>query len=297
MRKKIIPYFLPLVLLTASTKAQDTDSAYTVVRYKFVHIDDTTQPDRPLMINMALFIGAKYGMYGNYDRVAPRTTGDNITVNGGTISGGTFRGTLSASSSPTITSAGSFQMPAGMRQVGNIIRDLANAKQSVFSFAGGKVFSVDEKIPELNWTITEETKTIGGMQCQKATTHFKGRDYEAWFCSQLPYSYGPWKLGGLPGLILDAYDTRKEVQFSFVSFESKVEKPFAIDMPKDMPHATAKEFKQYQEALERDRNANMGSAGGGIVVRDVAVAGRLTGPDGNPVKPKKLNNPIEREEK
>ena len=35
-----------------------------------------------------------------------------------------------------------------------------------------------------------------------ATTHFRGREWKVWFSEEIPLSLGPWKLGGLPGLIL-----------------------------------------------------------------------------------------------
>lgn len=46
-----------------------------------------------------------------------------------------------------------------------------------------------------------------------------GRNYEVWFAPILPYSTGPWKLSGLPGLMLKAYDTEKQVEFLFQSME------------------------------------------------------------------------------
>ncbi|MDM1521909.1 GLPGLI family protein [Empedobacter stercoris] len=59
-----------------------------------------------------------------------------------------------------------------------------------------------EKRPTVNWKITKESQKMLGYTCYKATTKFRGRDYTAWFTPELPYNYGPWKLGGLPGLIL-----------------------------------------------------------------------------------------------
>ena len=38
-----------------------------------------------------------------------------------------------------------------------------------------------------------------------ATTHFRGRDWKVWFSEEIPLPLGPWKLGGLPGLILAAH--------------------------------------------------------------------------------------------
>ncbi len=65
------------------------------------------------------------------------------------------------------------------------------------------------------WNITNETKKIGSYSCTKATTTFRGRDYTAWFTLKIPVPYGPWKLNGLPGLILEAYDTDKYVYWYF----------------------------------------------------------------------------------
>lgn len=72
-----------------------------------------------------------------------------------------------------------------------------------------------EKKPEIDWEITNETKKIGDFTVQKATTTFRGRSYEAWFTSEIPVKIGPWKLNGLPGLIMEAYDLDGIVHFNF----------------------------------------------------------------------------------
>ena len=65
----------------------------------------------------------------------------------------------------------------------------------------------DEPYPDQQWTLKQDTATISGYHCQKATCHFHGRDFEAWFTPEVPIKYGPWKFGGLPGLIVKVYDT------------------------------------------------------------------------------------------
>lgn len=84
----------------------------------------------------------------------------------------------------------------------------------------------------LNWNLVAEFKDISGYKCQKATTKFRGRNYEAWFTSEIPLSFGPWKFGGLPGLILEIYDQTGEVYFSakhiqipYAAADKKVQKP------------------------------------------------------------------------
>ena len=65
-----------------------------------------------------------------------------------------------------------------------------------------KRFILVETKPVMSWKVTKESKKILGYTCYKATTKFRGRNYAAWFAPDIPYNLGPWKLGGLPGLIL-----------------------------------------------------------------------------------------------
>jgi GLPGLI family protein len=68
-------------------------------------------------------------------------------------------------------------------------------------------YLVQDTFPKLAWNITSEEKKIEGFNCNKATVDFRGRKYIAWFSAALPCSFGPWKFNGLPGLILEVYDT------------------------------------------------------------------------------------------
>lgn len=63
-------------------------------------------------------------------------------------------------------------------------------------------FLYEEPITPINWSLGESRKTICGYPCRDAETRFRGRNYKVWFTESLPSSAGPWKLQGLPGLIL-----------------------------------------------------------------------------------------------
>ena len=95
-----------------------------------------------------------------------------------------------------------------------------------------------------NWSITEETKLIKGYMVQKATTSFAGRDYTAWFSPEIPISEGPYKFNGLPGLILEIYDTDKDYVFDFIGLKKLSPKvPFKINL------------KQYVKTTQDDLRA------------------------------------------
>jgi GLPGLI family protein len=69
----------------------------------------------------------------------------------------------------------------------------------------------------MEWTLLDEEKPIGAIPCRKAVTWFKGRGYTAWYAPSITISDGPWKLGGLPGLILEAHDDEQQWHMTYVS--------------------------------------------------------------------------------
>ena len=82
----------------------------------------------------------------------------------------------------------------------------------------------DEPYPDQQWTLTQDIATVSGYHCQKATCRFHGRNFEAWFTPEVPVKFGPWKFGGLPGLIVKVYDTDHLYTFECTSVE-RVNRP------------------------------------------------------------------------
>lgn len=76
-------------------------------------------------------------------------------------------------------------------------------------------FTVSGKIPEISWDLRPDTMTIAGYLCQKAEGKYAGRKWIAWFTEEIPSPVGPWKLRGLPGLIIMAQDSENIHSFSF----------------------------------------------------------------------------------
>lgn len=77
------------------------------------------------------------------------------------------------------------------------------------------LFSV-QTVDPINWKLSTETKKVGNYSLQKATTTFGGRNWTAWFNTEINLNEGPYKFRGLPGLIFEISDDRNNFSFSLV---------------------------------------------------------------------------------
>ena len=64
-----------------------------------------------------------------------------------------------------------------------------------------------DSLHNFNWKLLQDTATINSVFCRKAVCTWRVRNYVAWYAPSIPISNGPWKFGGLPGLIMEVYDT------------------------------------------------------------------------------------------
>jgi len=311
--KKIASVLAVLLYVANLAKAQEPQMAKLIVHYKFSHLRDTTNKANPYTENMVLFLGQSASVYKSYDRklqeaLMSKQVADQVAEQKG--SGGPMNIRITNKMSATNTEY--FQFPAD----GKFMR-----KERLIT-----PYLVEEKMPEIKWKISADTMTLGGMHCQKAMTHFKGRDYTAWFSPDLPFHSGPWKLNGLPGLILEAYDKNKEVVFKFDSMEEAVPMvksataaapegqhgftmigmddpnidPNLIAVPTDAVRTTEKEFNNLRDAMRKDPNAFAQGAMNSANMRGGAPGGG--GPGGPVMKIQVtggpvINNPLELPEK
>lgn len=86
-----------------------------------------------------------------------------------------------------------------------VIRPTESNIMKVYDSAGTEQYVVEEPLENIEWTLVEDsTKNVIGYDCIMATTNYHGRKWTAWFTPEIPVHAGPWKLAGLPGLILEA---------------------------------------------------------------------------------------------
>lgn len=307
MKKQILLLSGITALLFSTVKAQKADSIRAKAIYAFTHIKDTTQRDKTVSEEMVLLLGSKTSAYLSMDKIRfdlqrKKDIEEQIK--------NSVPGKLSINIKATpkrVTNDEFYQYPEEKKII--VKKKLVNN------------YLIEEPLPEINWNISSDTITISGLKCQKATAHFKGRNYTAWFCPDLPFQSGPWKLNGLPGLILEAYDSKQEVVFKFQGFE-KVHNTTPVNeeaesaiggisvsgkvkisglssaellnsptfyLPKGSIKTTQKEFDKLNEAMKKDPD--------GFINSSMAAEGRMT--SGRRISSKTTiiteteNNPIE----
>ena len=93
--------------------------------------------------------------------------------------------------------------------------------------------SCREKIEGLfDWQLLDGDSIVCGYPCHRATTTFRGRSWTVWYTLDLPYSDGPWKFCGLPGLVLYAYDSENKFRFNCIGIEKGDGHEIKMKMPK-----------------------------------------------------------------
>ncbi len=77
-------------------------------------------------------------------------------------------------------------------------------------------YMYQEPLSPMKWKLMPGSEKICGQTCRRATTSFRGRNWTAWYAPDIPIDNGPWKFGGLPGLILKVESEDNEQRFEAV---------------------------------------------------------------------------------
>ncbi|SHF47033.1 GLPGLI family protein [Chryseobacterium sp. OV279] len=115
-------------------------------------------------------------------------------------------------------------------------------------FIGENSYWISDQLPKIVWnTNFVETKKIGKYVCKKATAVFRGSKVAAYYALDLPFSFGPYKFSGLPGVILEVTEDEKSVNsWKADLIESYVSKKIELMAPKNNT-ISYKEFIHLQE--------------------------------------------------
>lgn len=89
-----------------------------------------------------------------------------------------------------------------------------------------KFGTIEDSLSLMSWQLEKSPKVILGYSCKKATCTFRGRNYEAFYAEKIPISNGPFKFGGLPGLILEISSTDKFIRYEAIQIDKTETPPF-----------------------------------------------------------------------
>ena len=110
----------------------------------------------------------------------------------------------------------------------------------------------EEPMPAIDWKMEEGDTVIAEYSCQKAVGTFRGRTWTAWFSMDIPVSDGPWKLCGLPGLILKASEADGYFSFTCIGISKGDGKSFSPLKTKGMTKASLRKMQELKDMSVND---------------------------------------------
>ena len=136
---------------------------------------------------------------------------------------------------------------------------------SIFRTFGGVDYFISTDLV-LKWKLINESKIIGGFECQKAATIYTYKDRKdnyqnlkitAWYTPEIQISSGPKNYIGLPGLILELIEGDNTLVFQASKVQLNSNNISKIHIPKDVQIITQKEFdlitnKSYKDFFKID---------------------------------------------
>ena len=218
---RIVACLLLLTSLAVQATAREPmiDRAYMKCLYRYVYLNDTLTgktKDDLLILQIGKSISKCFSHYSNQvDSLSALPNGDMIIgkmINDAMNNGEFMRGKYPHKRLKTYIYK---NYPEGRMTVtdGLILQD----------------YRYVDSLHTQTWTMGDSTREVLGYMCQQATTDFRGRRWTAWFATDIPVSDGPWKLGGLPGLILEAYDEGQQHVFTAVGLERVSDEPIIFN--------------------------------------------------------------------
>ncbi len=160
--------------------------------------------------------------------------------------------------------------PLGKQMDADVVCHYAEQEMEVFQrmLPGSPVMHYEERLPLMQWQSVNDSKVILDYLCYKAECIFRGRHWTVWYAPEIPVSVGPWKLFGLPGLILEAEDDRHHYSFRCTSIEKKAQ-PIKILRESICAHSSYNEVSSFLRTCYEDFYAYIRRTTPGIAVYSI----------------------------
>lgn len=207
--KNILTYILLVstaMIMKAENWVRDTEPAILEVHYTRTEVTDTTKRETNYFKEETMLrIGKGMSLYCSI----PRFYRDSLMHN----NPGLYFQMEAASFEKDPREHDRTTLERSGRYGSFIYKNYPEGKVTETAYFEMQDWRYEEDWEKPEWEISDETKEILGYQCFKATADYRGRRWTVWFAPEIPVQDGPWKLCGLPGLILEAVDNHREFHF------------------------------------------------------------------------------------
>lgn len=239
--KLITNVCLVLIFVIVKTHIVNAQRVVSKIYYEFQHIDDKSQPDNPHIEDIVVYLSQNSTIQKNVTTLEIRKAVKDFVYN----------------PNRQVNSSGLavMEVPTVKKDISKYeyYHDFKDRKFFLFSHLFDTYYMMESDFPDIKWELLEDNKKIGGFDCQLAKANFGGRQYYAWFTTEIPFPYGPWKLNGLPGLILEVNDENNEVSWKFSKFElSDSENEEIIVSPKEAIKTTQDKFEKTFDSVKKN---------------------------------------------
>jgi len=137
-----------------------------------------------------------------------------------------------------------------------IYNDLLSDSIYIISSIEDKKYKIIDNFNSLNWELqSDQSKLINGIEVYKATTNFRGRKYSAWYNPKIPVQAGPWKFGGLPGLIIEIFDNDNKFRWlaKAIKYPYKLEKDFSVPNSENLKDISFRGYVDLKSNIKADK--------------------------------------------
>ena len=117
-------------------------------------------------------------------------------------------------------------------------------------------YTYEEKINPIAWRLVDEEKEVCGYPCKKATGTYGGREWIAWYTPEVAVPFGPWKIVGLPGLVMAAEDAAGVHRFTAIQFRAASGPVVMGELPDEIK-TTREKFIEAKNRFEQNPMANL----------------------------------------
>lgn len=193
--------FLFTTLISISIYAQNDSSYKLIVKYSYQkQVDSTDEKSKINLENYSLYLNEDNSLFVSDSRINLDTILNNANFS-------------------DLDKLRSLPKPSSNER---IFKSTSSKNIIIYDEFYDKIYKYNDSV-DMKWKITNIYDTFNDMKIRRAETKFRGRNYIAWYTSEVPISDGPYKFRGLPGLIIKLYDSKNEISYSLISLK-KLEK-------------------------------------------------------------------------